>query len=452
MAIRHALPLPPSASLMNSHGPSVAPEQCRTKRLSLCLAVLALGFAAVFVRANAQALLLWSRPSARRPFFKSRAHVQQLRDLWSHPGVQRAAVLAAAEGYAAQPPADTSPRPRPSSRASWSPALPEFTVMGVCGALLGLLLSRLRLRGLAAEVRREQFARCTIGRQPPSGTNRAAPVPEPVLQSSDDVRVCEAVAQSEARRQIVLRGVAAALTLPCASAALATTTDRCLEEREILGAYVNPCQSDRVRVFQWESVGRVSIEQGDVGPGATGAAVWTAGTALASYLANEPGGAASVRGRRVIELGCGAGLCGIVAARLGAREVLLTDGNAELLERAARNVSGNVPAAAAAAVAVRPLLWGDDVDAELSGAFDVVLASDVLYQSAAWLPLAACVRELLRPEGQGVLLLAEAGHAMTPAASALRGFASVATGAGLVLEEPVALGYGNTLLVRATVM
>ncbi|EOD21145.1 hypothetical protein EMIHUDRAFT_241618 [Emiliania huxleyi CCMP1516] len=100
--------------------------------------------------------------------------------------------------------------------------------------------------------------------------------------------------------------------------------DRCLIETIVTGAYINPCMIDSTRAFAWPSVGTVSIAQGSVGPGTT---VLTAGTALASYLALDPDGSTAIRGKRVVELGCGTGLCGIVAARLGASQVLLTDGN-----------------------------------------------------------------------------------------------------------------------------
>ena len=79
---------------------------------------------------------------------------------------------------------------------------------------------------------------------------------------------------------------------------------------------------------------------------------------------------------------------------------------------------------------------------------DVVLTSDVLYQSAAWRPLATCVRELLRPK-EGTLLLAEAGHEATPAESSVAGFQACAEGAGLRFDGVERLGYGETLLVRA---
>eukprot|EP00550_Attheya_septentrionalis_P002531 CAMPEP_0198286020 /NCGR_PEP_ID=MMETSP1449-20131203/5201_1 /TAXON_ID=420275 /ORGANISM="Attheya septentrionalis, Strain CCMP2084" /LENGTH=432 /DNA_ID=CAMNT_0043983639 /DNA_START=143 /DNA_END=1438 /DNA_ORIENTATION=+ len=54
----------------------------------------------------------------------------------------------------------------------------------------------------------------------------------------------------------------------------------------------------------------------------TGLNVWDGAILLAKYLEARPN---KVKGQRVLELGAGCGLVGIVAATLGAREVMLTD-------------------------------------------------------------------------------------------------------------------------------
>lgn len=252
------------------------------------------------------------------------------------------------------------------------------------------------------------------------------------------------------RRAITARGIVASLswmmssTMPSRAGVPQGIEARCLEETAVPGAYINPCMQDPSRVFEWPTTGRITIEQGAVGPGSTGAAVWTAGNSLSAFLATE--GGAMVRGRRCIELGCGTGLCGIVAARLGATEVLLTDGNTLVCERARANVERNVQPSTACSV--RLLTWSETVDTDLQGKFDVVLASDVLYQASAWRPLTLCAKELLRPGGS--LLLAEAGHELTPAAASVTGFRACAEGAGLVVEEELeADSLGATLLLRA---
>ena len=89
------------------------------------------------------------------------------------------------------------------------------------------------------------------------------------------------------------------------------------------------------------------------------------------------------KGKRVVELGAGCGLAGLVAAGLGAEEVLLTDQHIALLEHnAAKNAAVTTPAA----VKVQQLRWGDvSAAAAALGSpprpFDVVLGADVLQEA-----------------------------------------------------------------------
>ena len=88
------------------------------------------------------------------------------------------------------------------------------------------------------------------------------------------------------------------------------------------------------------------------------------------------------------------------------------------------------------------------IDERHLGSFDVVLGSDVLYNSAGWRSFAASAKELLRPSG--TIILAESGHETTRVESTLGGFRVVAEGCGLVIEDAESLQYGECQLVRAT--
>jgi predicted nicotinamide N-methyase len=58
----------------------------------------------------------------------------------------------------------------------------------------------------------------------------------------------------------------------------------------------------------------------------TGGSVWESAVVLAHFLASHTCGTPEWwRQKRVLELGAGCGLAGLVAAALGAREVVLTD-------------------------------------------------------------------------------------------------------------------------------
>jgi predicted nicotinamide N-methyase len=124
------------------------------------------------------------------------------------------------------------------------------------------------------------------------------------------------------------------------------------------------------------------------------AELWPSALKLADAV-----GDSDVRGRRVIELGCGLALPGIVAALGGAR-VLATDWSEDAIEFAKRNAVLNdaeLDTLLCSWTAPQPLLE--------RGPFDLVLASDVLYERRNVEPLL----ELL-PALAGEVLLADPGR------------------------------------------
>ncbi|OWZ24785.1 hypothetical protein PHMEG_00053 [Phytophthora megakarya] len=114
----------------------------------------------------------------------------------------------------------------------------------------------------------------------------------------------------------------------------------------------------------------------------SGTRLWTGSHFLSRYLWRHP---ELVRGKRVLELGAGTGICSIVSSKLGAVKCLATDGDEEVVGLLTKNVQVN---GAESVVTARSLFWGDEPSAqtlleELPDALDVdiVLAGDVLYKS-----------------------------------------------------------------------
>lgn len=100
-----------------------------------------------------------------------------------------------------------------------------------------------------------------------------------------------------------------------------------------------------------------------------GLVLWPASIALALEIGHR---APEFRGRRVLELGAGVGLPGIVAAAVGAH-VLQTDRDAEALALCRENAARN-----AVSVAQRVADWAAWPDA---GRHDWIIAADVLYRA-----------------------------------------------------------------------
>lgn len=101
------------------------------------------------------------------------------------------------------------------------------------------------------------------------------------------------------------------------------------------------------------------------------AVLWRSGVALARELAGE-----DLRGRRVVELGCGLALPAMAAARAGA-EVLATDGSDEAAALAARNARAN-----GVSIETATIRWEEPDELLRRAPFDLVLAADLLYERA----------------------------------------------------------------------
>ena len=104
--------------------------------------------------------------------------------------------------------------------------------------------------------------------------------------------------------------------------------------------------------------------------------------------------------RTAIDLGCGLGLTGLAAARRGAR-VTCVDRAADAL--------AFVRASATANGLGRPdLVAADFTTLVLRARFELVLAAEVLYDRAAFAPLATAIARLIAPGG--LALVADAGR------------------------------------------
>ena len=118
--------------------------------------------------------------------------------------------------------------------------------------------------------------------------------------------------------------------------------------------------------------------------------LWHSALGLGKYLtAHED----KVKGKQVIELGCGLGLPGIVANCLGGK-VTLTDYVQPALDFSRRNLELNQPNHSAR---FKLLDWRNPpVDIQ----YDLVLAADVAYERRFFQPLYDCIRTILKPGGE----------------------------------------------------
>lgn len=126
------------------------------------------------------------------------------------------------------------------------------------------------------------------------------------------------------------------------------------------------------------------------------AELWDSAAGVAQRLVQLPISCAT----RVLDLGCGMGLAGAVAAAMGAR-VLLADREPTALLLARLNTL-----AFARCARTRRLDWRRD---RLRERFDLILGSDILYERSQWDALAAFWTEHVTAQGR--VLLGEPGRA-----------------------------------------
>ncbi|XP_077769723.1 EEF1A lysine methyltransferase 3 isoform X1 [Canis aureus] len=121
------------------------------------------------------------------------------------------------------------------------------------------------------------------------------------------------------------------------------------------------------------------------------ARVWDAALSLCNYFESQN---VDFRGKKVIELGAGTGIVGILAALQGG-DVTITD-LPLALEQIQGNVQANVPAGGRAQV--RALSWGIDQHV-FPGDYDLVLGADIVYLEPTFPLLLGTLQHLCGPHG-----------------------------------------------------
>ncbi|XP_059282866.1 calmodulin-lysine N-methyltransferase-like isoform X2 [Lycium ferocissimum] len=139
---------------------------------------------------------------------------------------------------------------------------------------------------------------------------------------------------------------------------------------------------------------------------------WPSEDVLAHYCLSH---ASIFRQKRVIELGSGYGLAGLVVAMTSeAQEVFISDGNPQVVDYIQRNVNAN--SGSFGGTEVKPLMlhWGQENDIDISNTFDVIIASDCTFFKEFHGALVRTIKSLLKEEGpsEAILLSPRRGNSL----------------------------------------
>ncbi|GAA5855643.1 hypothetical protein JCM8547_001629 [Rhodosporidiobolus lusitaniae] len=138
--------------------------------------------------------------------------------------------------------------------------------------------------------------------------------------------------------------------------------------------------------------------------------VWNAAIVLADAIAAEE---VKVKGKRVLELGCGLGLPGIVAARLGAEKVILSDYNdGKMLLNTTHAVEEALSLKERKKVQVVGHTWGESIEPILraSPSYDLILVADCVWDASLHLPLIITLSRLLAASPSATVLFSAGFH------------------------------------------
>mmetsp|Transcript_23685 Transcript_23685/g.27378 ORF Transcript_23685/g.27378 Transcript_23685/m.27378 type:complete len:265 (-) Transcript_23685:62-856(-) len=177
--------------------------------------------------------------------------------------------------------------------------------------------------------------------------------------------------------------------------------------------------------FELDSIPKITLRGKTKISESTGLTIWSSSQVLFGYLDDHPH---LVQGKQVLELGAGLGLCSIAAHHLGAKRVLATDGDVDVLENLRHNIKYNVSldvdvidrshysmnnSDEIRTISCPQLVWGKDLEVFRDAFFqaEVIIGTDVLYFTRCLDPCWQTVDALLKPDG--LFLLSFATHSVT---------------------------------------
>ena len=234
---------------------------------------------------------------------------------------------------------------------------------------------------------------------------------------------------------------------PAGAHALEYDDGAIVAESAVPGAYESAKMSLPKRSMRLKKTGEIvtvmqgAIEDGPSGgnstgsvSGRTGVALWNSGILLTRLLDELSCKDRDIfRGKTVLELGCGTAMASIAASKLGAKDIIATDGNEEVVSLARTNLEQNSITNKASELNTGSgqaayLKWGTLNAVDFYDTADLIIGSDLTYNSGSWGLLAETLESVLKPNG--IIIYLTLGHSGFNMAGELGGFLTLVESRG----------------------
>ena len=112
-----------------------------------------------------------------------------------------------------------------------------------------------------------------------------------------------------------------------------------------------------------------------------GGKIWKSSFVLSSLLKGQKlSKFINLNDKRILEIGSGAGICGIVCATLNIQKIIITDRDAGCLELIHKNILLNEDKINKNLIETKSFDWTNEEEIkEMKGKYDVIIGSDLLY-------------------------------------------------------------------------
>ncbi|ORX40376.1 hypothetical protein BCR36DRAFT_190379 [Piromyces finnis] len=155
------------------------------------------------------------------------------------------------------------------------------------------------------------------------------------------------------------------------------------------------------KVYSLDEKGRNTLrileDKSMISKGTTGLRTWEASLRLSEYFIQNP---KLCKGKNIIELGAGIGFLSLICAKLGAKSIISTDVNLNVIQRLYTNIESNKPSLIEENLTipkVKKLDWNEKVlDINAYGDLNLIICADVIYNPENIEPLVNILSQFLK--------------------------------------------------------